>query len=87
MKGALWLYDGRRDSSDKYKYDEATPFKDGIAKIGKDGKYSLINEDGEIITKRKYTYIGEFYNGVCPVAEGGNTKKEVMTNNGWTHRQ
>lgn len=30
----------------KYKYDEATPFKDGIAKIGKDGKYSLINEDG-----------------------------------------
>lgn len=60
----------------KYKYDEATPFKDGIAKIGKDGKYSLINEDGEIITKRKYTYIGEFYNGVCPVAEGGNTKKE-----------
>lgn len=26
----------------KYKYDEATPFKDGIAKIGKDGKYSLI---------------------------------------------
>ena len=24
----------------KYKYDEATTFKDGIAKIGKDGKYS-----------------------------------------------
>ena len=42
------------------------PFKDGIAKIGKDGKYSLINEDGEIITKRKYTYIGEFYNGGLP---------------------
>lgn len=66
----------------KYKYDEATPFKDGIAKIGKDGKYSLINEDGEIITKRKYTYIGEFYNGVCPVAEGGNTKKGVMLTTG-----
>lgn len=66
----------------KYRYDEATPFKDGIAKIGKDGKYSLINEDGEIITKRKYTYIGEFYNGVCPVAEGGNTKKGVMLTTG-----
>lgn len=66
----------------KYKYDEATPFKDGIAKIGKDGKYSLINEDSEIITKRKYTYIGEFYNGVCPVAEGGNTKKGVMLTTG-----
>lgn len=66
----------------KYKYDEATPFKDGIAKIGKDGKYSLINEDGEIITKRKYTYIGEFYNGVCPVAEGGNTEKGVMLTTG-----
>lgn len=66
----------------KYRYDEATPFKDGIAKIGKDGKYSLINEDGEIITKRKYTYIGEFYNGVCPVAEGGNTEKGVMLTTG-----
>ena len=62
----------------KFKYDEATPFKDGLAKIGKDGKYSLINEAGEIITKQKYTYIGDFYNGVCPVADGGSTKKGVM---------
>lgn len=66
----------------KYKYDEATPFKNGIAKIGKDGKYSLIDETGKIITKRKYTYIGEFYDGVCPVADGGNTKKGISFANG-----
>lgn len=62
----------------KYKYDEVIFFKDGIVKIGKDGKYSLINEDGEIIIKWKYIYIGEFYNGVCFVVEGGNIKKGVM---------
>lgn len=66
----------------KYKYDEATPFKDGIAKIGKDGKYSLIDESGKIITKRKYTYIGDFYNGICPVAEGGSTKKGITFTSG-----
>ncbi len=66
----------------KYKYDEATPFKNGIAKIGKDGKYSLIDESGKIITKRKYTYIGEFYNGICPVADGGSTKKGVTFTTG-----
>ena len=50
----------------KYKYDEATPFKDGIAKIGKDGKYSLINEDGEIITKRKYAFAERRSMAACP---------------------
>lgn len=66
----------------KYKYDEATPFKDGVAKIGKDGKYSLIDETGKVITKRKYTYIGEFYNGICPVADGGSVKKGVAFTGG-----
>lgn len=70
----------------KYKYDEATPFKDGIAKIGKDGKYSLINEDGEIITNGNIHISVNFITGFAP-----SLKVEILkrsnANHGWAHRQ
>lgn len=60
----------------KYKYDEATPFKDGIAKIGKDGKYSLINEDGEIITNGNIHISVNFITGFAPSLKVEILKKE-----------
>ena len=74
----------------KYKYDEATPFKDGIAKIGKDGKYSLINEDGEIITKRKYKDEAGLKKQRIEAARAigvafGNGQQPVTTNITWLH--
>lgn len=53
----------------KPKYEYATDFNDGLARVGKDGKYGFVNENGEEIVPLKYTAASSFNYGVAAVKD------------------
>lgn len=66
-----------------YKYTEAYPFEEGIAKVKKGNKYGFIDEDGKAVGKIKYTLILPFTGSYCRVAVGGSYKDGVLTGEKW----
>lgn len=53
----------------KPKYEYATDFNDGLARVGKDGKYGFVNETGEEIVPLQYTAASSFSYGVAAVKD------------------
>lgn len=55
----------------QYKYDDATNFTKGLARVEISGKYGFINENGNEITPIKYDYNLSFHEGLCCVKFNG----------------
>ncbi|MBE6325992.1 MAG: WG repeat-containing protein [Bacteroidales bacterium] len=53
----------------KPKYEYATDFSDGVARVGKDGKYGYVNEMGEEVVPLQYTAASSFNYGVAAVKD------------------
>lgn len=53
----------------KPKYDQAIDFSEGLARVGKDGKYGYVNENGDEIIPLKYTSASSFTYGVAAVKD------------------
>lgn len=53
------------NKADEEQYDFLLPFR------GDDGLYGYMNESGEVIVEPKYTYGGDFYEGLAAVAVDG----------------
>lgn len=60
-------------------YDCAYTFKDGYARVEKDGKYGFIDENGNISIDIKYDYANDFSNGRAKVELNGQ-KFEIDKN-------
>lgn len=48
-------------------YDWIYDFREGIARVKKDGKYSFINEKGKLIKEEWFTYADDFQEGLASV--------------------
>jgi len=48
------------------KFEEASPFKDGLAAVKLNGKSGFINYAGEFEIKPKYDVVGSFHKGLAP---------------------
>lgn len=66
-----------------YKYSEAYPFEEGIAKVRKGDKYGFIDEEGNVVGKIKYTLILPFTGSYCRVAVGGSYKDGILQGEKW----
>ncbi|MCQ2189001.1 MAG: WG repeat-containing protein [Paludibacteraceae bacterium] len=53
----------------KPKYEYATDFSDGLARVGKEGKYGFVNESGEEVIPMTYTQASSFNYGVAAVKD------------------
>ena len=54
----------------KAKYDSVGDFSEGLASVGKDGKYGYINKKGEEVVKPKYDEVLNFREGLAGVQKG-----------------
>ena len=52
-----------------FDYDEALPFVDGLAMVGKGDKYGFINTKGQVVIPLIYDFALNFENGVAVVAK------------------
>lgn len=57
-----------------FKYDEASAFVNGMAKVKKNDCYGFINASGKEVIPVKYNIIEPFSDNVLKVAEGGKVK-------------
>ena len=46
-------------------------FKEGLAKIKKNGKWGFVNNKGEVIIKLNYDFVDDFSEGLAPVKQNG----------------
>lgn len=82
-KGKFGYVDEQGKKVISYKYDEAGPFEEGIAKVKKGGKYGFINAKGKTVGKIKYTLILPFTGTYCRVAVGGSYKDGILKGEKW----
>lgn len=66
-----------------YKYKEAYPFEQGIAKVKQGDNYGFINEKGKSVGKIKYSVILPFTGNYCRVAVGGKYKDGILSGEKW----
>ena len=71
-KGKFGYVDNQGKKVISYKYTEAYPFEEGLAKVKKGDKYGFINPKGDAVGKIKYTLILPFTGNFCRVAGGGS---------------
>ena len=50
-------------------YDETGDFREGIAAVGKNGKWGHINKKGKVVTPIKYDYASDFSEGFAVVGK------------------
>lgn len=75
-KGRLGYFDSDGNKVISCQYEEAEPFMNGVARVRKNGKYGLINENGKAIGGLKYIVMDEYANtGYYIVCEGGSEAK------------
>ena len=48
-------------------YEEASDFKEGLAKVRKDGKFGFINKEGKLVVPCIYSDAGDFHEGLAYV--------------------
>lgn len=53
----------------KPKYDNASPFEEDMARVGKAGLYGFVNEQGKEVVPLKYRYVSDFSYGYAAVKE------------------
>lgn len=82
-KGKFGYVNNQGEKVISYKYDEAAPFEEGLAKVKKGDKYGFINPDGKAVGKIKYTIILPFTGTYCRVAVGGKYKDGVLKDEKW----
>ena len=66
-----------------FKYTEASPFENGLARVKNGSKFGFINEKGEPVGKIKYSYAMYFNGDFCRVAVGGKFKDGLFTDGKW----
>ncbi|MCD8287408.1 MAG: WG repeat-containing protein, partial [Porphyromonadaceae bacterium] len=66
-----------------YKYAEAEPFENGLAKVRQGNKYGFIDVHGQPVGKMKYSLILPFTGDYCRVASGGSDKGGGLTGGKW----
>lgn len=75
-KGRLGYFDSDGNKVISCQYEEAEPFANGVARVRKNGKYGLINENGKAVGGLKYTVMDEYADtGYYIVCEGGAEAK------------
>lgn len=82
-KGKFGYVNAQGEKVISYKYTEAYPFEEGIAKVKKGDKYGFIDEKGKAVGKIKYTVILPFTGAYCRVAVGGSYKDGVLQGEKW----
>lgn len=82
-KGKFGYVDENGEKVISYKYKEAYPFEEGLAKVRKGDKYGFINPDGKEVGKIKYTVILPFTGSYCRVAVGGKYEDGILTGEKW----
>lgn len=82
-KGKFGYVDENGEEVISFKYAEAYPFEEGLAKVKKGNKYGFIDPDGKSVGKIKYTLILPFTGSYCRVAVGGSYKEGVLKDAKW----
>lgn len=82
-KGKFGYVDEQGKKVISYKYAEAYPFEEGLAKVRKGNKYGFIDPEGDEVGKIKYTLILPFTGSYCRVAVGGSYKDGILTGAKW----
>ncbi len=82
-KGKFGYVDNQGKKVISYKYTEAYPFEEGLAKVKKGDKYGFINPKGDAVGKIKYTLILPFTGTFCRVAVGGSYKDGILKGAKW----
>lgn len=59
-------------------YDQAKPFKDGVAIVRKGNYYGLINKEGKTVLDIKYDYLRDYSEGYIVYSEYGTLKEGYM---------
>lgn len=59
-------------------YDEASPFKDGVAIVRKGNYYGVINKEGQIVLDIKYDYLKDYSEGYIVYLEYDTLKEGYM---------
>lgn len=54
----------------KAAYDQATDFKEGLARVSKGGKYGFINTNGDVVVPIKYAVASNYSYGFAAVKDG-----------------
>ena len=74
------LYDyintANNNKINKYSYDQASTFSDGMAKVNRNGLWGFINENGDEIIPCKYLSASDFKEGLAAVSIGDLTITE-----------
>ena len=66
--GDKWGYcDSNRNIVIQPKYDNAYPFREGLARVEQNDKYGFIDKTGREIIALKYDYVDDFYEGLARV--------------------
>lgn len=63
----------------EFRYDDASAFADGRAKVKKGQKWGYIDSNGNEVIKIQYSEIGTWDSGRCKVAIGGSEKNGTLT--------
>lgn len=82
-KGKFGYVDEQGKKVISYKYTEAYPFEEGLAKVRRGDKYGFIDPDGKAVGKIKYTLILPFTGSFCRVAVGGTYKDGILKGAKW----
>lgn len=82
-KGKFGYVDENGKKVISYKYTEAYPFEEGLAKVKKGDKYGFIDPNGKAVGKIKYTLILPFTGSFCRVAVGGTYKGGILKGAKW----
>lgn len=82
-KGKFGYVNEQGEKVISYKYAEAYPFEEGLAKVRKGNKYGFIDTEGDEVGKIKYTLVLPFTGSYCRVAVGGSYKDGILTGAKW----
>lgn len=82
-KGRFGYVDEAGNKVISYKYAEAYPFEEGLAKVKKGDKYGFIDVKGNSVGKIKYSLILPFTGSYCRVAVGGSYKNGILQGEKW----
>lgn len=67
----------------KYKFDDAGPFIEGMAKVRKGNKWGYINAEGEQVIPIKYSEMQDWHEGISRVALGGKITDGQLVDAKW----